>query len=145
MNKDEAYQVADEVLEFVGLLEKGDLPAKSLNVQEKKRLELARALASDPELLLLDEALAGLNPREVQMMLELLRRIREERGLTIIMVEHVMHAVMEISDRIVVLHYGKKIAEGKPEEVANNPEVITAYLGDPEVALKFVRRIRGET
>jgi len=138
----EASRIADEVLEFVGLKEKADFLARSLNVQEKKRLELARALASEPELLLLDEVLAGLTPAEVKQMLEVLRDVRKEKGVTIIMVEHVMHAVMEISDRIVVLHFGKKIAEGSPEEVANDPNVVTAYLGDPELALKFVRRFK---
>ncbi len=140
----EASREAEEILEFVGLADKADFPAKALNVQEKKRLELARALATDPELLLLDEVLAGLNPREVESMLALLSRIKSEKDITIIMVEHVMHAVMNISDRIIVLHYGKKIAEGKPHEVANNPDVITAYLGDPEIALKFVKRAGGE-
>jgi len=138
----EAARIAEEVLEFVGLADKKDLPARALNVQEKKRLELARALAEDPDLLLLDEVLAGLTPSEVQRMLKLLEQVRSERGVTMIMIEHVMHAVMNLADRIVVLHFGRKLAEGTPEEVANNPEVIAAYLGDPELALKFVRRLR---
>ncbi len=139
----EAKKIAKETLEFVGLGEKIELPARVLNVQEKKRLELARALAAEPELLLLDEVLAGLTPTEVENMLILLRRVRIEKDITIIMIEHVMHAVMNLADRIVVLHFGKKIAEGTPEEVANNPEVITAYLGDPALALKFVKRFKG--
>ncbi|MCE4601000.1 MAG: ABC transporter ATP-binding protein [Desulfurococcales archaeon] len=138
----EAREIAQEVLDFIGLGDKAELPARVLNVQEKKRLELARALASEPELLLLDEVLAGLTPQEVDRMLELLRRIREEKNVTMIMIEHVMHAVMNIADRIVVLHFGRKLAEGTPEEVANNQEVITAYLGDPTLALRFVKKLR---
>ncbi len=144
MTESKARRVAEEVLEFVGLAEKKDLPARVLNVQEKKRLELARALAEEPELLLLDEVLAGLTPTEVERMLKLLETIRREKGITMIMIEHVMHAVMNLADRIVVLHFGRKLAEGTPEEVANNPEVITAYLGDPELALRFVKRFRGQ-
>ncbi len=142
ITEEEARRVAEEVLDYVGLGEKKDLPARVLNVQEKKRLELARALSAEPELLLLDEVLAGLTPTEVENMLILLRRIRVEKDITIIMIEHVMHAVMNLADRIVVLHFGRKIAEGTPEEVANNPEVITAYLGDPALALRFVKRFR---
>ena len=142
ITEEEARKVAEEVLDYVGLGEKKDLPARVLNVQEKKRLELARALSAEPELLLLDEVLAGLTPTEVENMLILLRRIRVEKDITIIMIEHVMHAVMNLADRIVVLHFGRKIAEGTPEEVANNPEVITAYLGDPALALRFVKRFR---
>ena len=142
ISEDEARKIATEVLDFVGLGDKKELPARVLNVQEKKRLELARALAEEPELLLLDEVLAGLTPTEVKRMLDLLEKIRRERRITIIMIEHVMHAVMNLADRIVVLHFGRKLAEGTPEEVANNPEVITAYLGDPELALRFVKRIK---
>ena len=142
ISEDEARKIATEVLDFVGLGDKKELPARVLNVQEKKRLELARALAEEPELLLLDEVLAGLTPTEVKRMLDLLEKIRRERRITIIMIEHVMHAVMNLADRIVVLHFGRKLAEGTPEEVANNPEVITAYLGDAERALRFVKRIK---
>ncbi len=142
ITEEEARKIAEEVLDYVGLGEKKDLPARVLNVQEKKRLELARALSAEPELLLLDEVLAGLTPTEVENMLILLRRIRLEKNITIIMIEHVMHAVMNLADRIVVLHFGRKIAEGTPEEVANNPEVITAYLGDPALALRFVKKFR---
>ncbi len=137
---EEAVDKAIGVLRITGLEDKAELPAKVLNVQEKKRLELAKALSMDPELLLLDEVLAGLAPGEIEEMLELLRKLRSSQGITMIMVEHVMHAVMNIADRIVVLHFGRKIAEGTPEEVANNEEVITAYLGDPELALKLVKR-----
>ncbi|MEB3817082.1 MAG: ABC transporter ATP-binding protein [Desulfurococcales archaeon] len=140
---EEALEIAREVAEFVGLASKVDLPASALNVQEKKRLELARALASEPKVLLLDEVLAGLTPSEIGDMLGLLRKVREERGVTIVMVEHIMHAIMNLADRMMVLHFGRKIAEGTPEEIANNPDVITVYLGDPSLALKFVKRRGG--
>jgi branched-chain amino acid transport system ATP-binding protein len=95
---------------------------------------MARALAARPYLLLLDEVLAGLNPSEIAMMVEIVKKIRDERDVTIIMIEHVMHAVMNVSDRLLVLDYGRQIAEGSPEEVANNEKVIEAYLGDPKLA-----------
>jgi len=125
---EDAYKKAVDMLDYVGLRDKMLLPARSLNVAEKKRLELARALALDPELLLLDEVVAGLNPTETDNMLNLLRDIHK-KGHTIIMVEHVMRAVMNVSERIIVLHHGKVIAKGTPSEVANNPQVIEVYLG----------------
>lgn len=134
-----AAKIADEVLDFVGLGDRKDQLAGSLNVAQKKRLELARALASRPELLLLDEVLAGLNPSEISGMVETVAAIRD-RGITIIMIEHVMHAVMNVSDRIVVLDYGKLISEGTPKAVADDPKVIEAYLGDPELAKKIATR-----
>lgn len=133
----QAAQVAAEVLEFVGLDAKSDLPASKLNVAQKKRLELARALAARPRLILLDEVLAGLNPSEVSDMLNVVRQIRDQ-GVTVIMIEHLMHAVMNVSDRVAVLDYGAKIAEGTPEQVSNDPKVIEAYLGDPQVAKELM-------
>ncbi len=132
-----AEQVADQVLEFVGLAARSDMLASKLNVAQKKRLELARALAQKPRLLLLDEVLAGLNPQEVTDMLVVIRKIREQ-GVTILMIEHLMHAVMNVSDRVIALVYGAKIAEGTPGEVSSHPQVIEAYLGDPKIAEQFM-------
>jgi branched-chain amino acid transport system ATP-binding protein len=129
-----AAEIADEVMEFVGLTDRAEQLAGSLNVGQKKRLEMARSLAARPYLLLLDEVLAGLNPSEIATMVNMVKKIRDERNVTIIMIEHVMHAVMNVSDRLVVLDYGRQIAAGSPEEVANNEKVIEAYLGDPKLA-----------
>jgi branched-chain amino acid transport system ATP-binding protein len=136
---DSAASTADEVLEFVGLTSRSEQLAGSLNVSQKKRLELARALASRPYLLLLDEVLAGLNPTEVTSMIDVVRKIRTQ-GITIIMIEHIMHAIMNVSDRIIVLDYGLQLAEGTPEEIANHPKVIEAYLGDPKLAERLMRQ-----
>ena len=133
-----ASETAEEVLEFVELNVRADQLAGSLNVAQKKRLEMARALASRPYLLLLDEVLAGLNPSEIGKMVEMVKKIRE-RGITIIMIEHVMKAVMNVSDRILVLDYGIQIAEGTPDEISNNEKVIEAYLGDPKLAEKLLQ------
>jgi branched-chain amino acid transport system ATP-binding protein len=137
-NLGHAADIAAEVLEFVELDARTDQMAGSLNVAQKKRLEMARALASRPYLLLLDEVLAGLNPSEIGNMVETVKKIRE-RGITIIMIEHVMKAVMNVSDRIIVLDYGQQIAEGTPEEISNNEKVIEAYLGDPKLAEKLLQ------
>lgn len=132
-----AAAVADQALAQVGLRDRAEQMAGNLNVAQKKRLEMARALAAHPYLLLLDEVLAGLNPSEITEMVETVRRIRDE-GITILMIEHVMQAVMSVSDRIIVLDYGQLIAAGKPEEVASNPQVIEAYLGDPEMTARLM-------
>jgi branched-chain amino acid transport system ATP-binding protein len=126
-----ARDVAREVAESVGLGDRLDTLASALTTAGKKRLELARALSARPRVLLLDEVLAGLNPTETERMIQTVRRIRES-GIAILMIEHIMRAIMSLSDRIVVLNVGRKLAEGAPKEVANNPEVIAAYLGDPQ-------------
>lgn len=125
----EALEEAEKWLDFVGLSAVQNLPARSLTLVNQKRLEVARALATGPELLLLDELMAGLNPTEVAQTMELVSRIRE-RGITVFMVEHVMKAIMGICDRIIVLHHGEKIAEGTPQEIANSRTVIEVYLGE---------------
>lgn len=124
----EARMRAEEALKIVDLQDKRDLLARDLNAAEKRRLELARAMVGEPKLLLLDEVLAGLSPSEIDRSIDLLRKIHK-RGVTIIMIEHVMKAVMRISERIVVINYGSIIAEGTPEEISRNPRVIEAYLG----------------
>ncbi len=127
-----AKQTGEEVaglLEFVGLSAVAGVPAKDLTLVNQKRLEVARALASKPELLLIDELMAGLNPTEVAQAMDLVAAIRKQ-GTTIFIIEHVMKAIMSICDRIIVLHHGEKIAEGTPQEIATSRTVVEVYLGE---------------
>ena len=127
-NPEMARKKAMEAINFVGLANRADMVARSLTIADRKRLEMARALATEPKILLLDEVMAGLRPSELEDTLELIRKIRDS-GVTIIVVEHIMRAIMQISERIIVLDHGVLIASGTPVEVANNPVVIESYLG----------------
>jgi len=129
INESDAERKSLELLEYVGLSAVRGTHAKDLTLANQKRLELARALATEPELLLLDELMAGLNPTEVAQAMDLVIRIRD-KGITIFMIEHVMKAIMSVCDRIMVLHHGVKIAEGTPEEITTNTKVIEVYLGE---------------
>ena len=130
-----AREIAREKLEFVGLSPMADRVAGELTLVERKRLELAKSLATSPELLLLDEVNAGLNHTETQEAIDLIRRVRDQ-GVTILIIEHVMKVIMGLSDRVFVLHHGEKIADGNPRDVTSDKEVIRAYLGD-----KFAARL----
>ncbi|MDQ0285750.1 branched-chain amino acid transport system ATP-binding protein [Desulfofundulus luciae] len=118
-----------EILEFCGLYHRKDMDAKNLTIADRKRLEIARALATEPQLLLLDETAAGLNPKETEEAIKIILKIKEA-GITIIIVEHIMKVIMGISDRILAISFGREIAIGTPKEIANHPEVIKAYLGE---------------
>ena len=126
--KARAREIALDWLEFTGLIHRRDVLARNLTIADRKRLEITRALATQPRLLLLDEVMAGLTPTETESAVDLLHRVRE-RGLSMVVIEHVMRVIMSISDFIIVLNYGAKIAAGDPQSVANDPAVIRAYLG----------------
>jgi branched-chain amino acid transport system ATP-binding protein len=126
----EASKAASDILDKLGLGPKRDLPASSLTLPDRKRLEVARALATGPKLLLLDEVMAGLRPTECDQMVEVFRELNARDGLTILLIEHVMRAVMALAQRIVVLHHGEIIARGSPQEVVRDPAVLECYLGE---------------
>lgn len=139
-NAQQALHRADEVLDFVGLGDHRLKGADQLTLAAMKRLELAKALAMDPEVLFLDEVMAGLNPREIETAMSLIQHITRDPGTTVratVVIEHVMKAIVGICQRVFVLHFGRKLAEGTPEEVLNDSEVVTAYLGE-----KFAQRAR---
>jgi branched-chain amino acid transport system ATP-binding protein len=129
----EAEAITWHWLEFMGLAGKAHVLAKSLPLGERKRLEMARAMATQLQLLLLDEAIAGLNPTEVGQIMDLIRTV-QGTGVTICLIEHVMKAILGLSDKVIVLNYGEKSAEGPPQEVANDPQVIAAYLSQKRPA-----------
>jgi branched-chain amino acid transport system ATP-binding protein len=129
----EAERRASEVLEHLNMADLADRRAGSLTIADRKRLEIAKALATRPRLLLLDEVMAGLRPTEVDEMVAIIKRLREG-GMTVFVIEHIMRAIMALSDRIAVLHFGVKIAEGTPQEIAHDERVIKAYLGDEYAA-----------
>lgn len=135
-NLKEAADESREMLIVVGLSDKAGILAKDLTLMERKRMELARALAAKPQLLLLDELMAGLNHGEAEEAMQLIRQIKDDLNLTILMVEHIVKAIVGLSDRIIVLNMGQKIAEGPPQEIIHDPEVIDVYLGKPHAYSK---------
>jgi branched-chain amino acid transport system ATP-binding protein len=132
-DRKQAEEIATDTLKFTGLFDDRDMISKGLPLGKRKRLEIARALATQPEMLLLDESFAGLNSSELDESIGIIRKIKE-RGITIMIIEHHMKVIMSISDRIVVLNYGEKIAEGTPQEIRNNAGVVEAYLGEAQSA-----------
>jgi branched-chain amino acid transport system ATP-binding protein len=130
----DARESAEAILQRLGLADRRDQPAESLTLPDRKRLEVARALATEPKLLLLDEVMAGLRPTEVDVMVAFLRELNAQTGLTILLIEHVMRAVMALAAHVVVVSYGEKIAEGTPAEITRHQAVLDVYLGEEEVA-----------
>jgi len=127
---EEAMEIADEYIKLVGIYELRDKEARLLTPLEKKLMELARALAMKPKLLLLDELLAGMNPKDIGRIIELIRRVKEEENIAVVsMVEHLMHAITKFAERVIVMHQGKKLIEGETREVLNHPKVVEVYLG----------------
>ena len=133
-----ARQYARDLLRRFELFDRRDRPASSLTLPDRKRLEVVRALATEPKLLLLDEVVAGLRPTEVDRLVATLRELNRERGLTILLIEHVMRAVMALAARVVVLDHGTVVAEGTPAEVVRDPAVVQSYLGQSEVNIRAV-------
>ena len=127
-NITQAREIAEGILEFTGLISKRDVLARSMGTPDQKRLEMARALATKPSMLFLDEVMAGLNPAETEAAIDLIRKINSQ-GITIFLIEHIMKAVVSLCEKVVVLHHGVKIAEGTPEQVMNDPQVMKVYLG----------------
>jgi len=128
----EVREKVDEVLEFVGLRDKADWPAKSLPYGQQRLLEIARALATEPKLVLLDEPGAGMTPQETQELGVLIKKV-QDRGVTVLLIDHKMRLIMSVSDVVTVVNFGRKIAEGPPDMIQSNPEVIRAYLGERRV------------
>lgn len=133
VNISDAREEAIQYLEFVKLEDKKDIQAKNLTLQEKKKLEFARALSIKPKIILLDEIAAGLNPVETNEITLIIKKVRDEMGVTIFWIEHVMKAIMGVAEKIIVLHHGEKISEGSPKEVTSDSRVINAYLGEKYV------------
>ena len=134
-DSDEARQKSKEILDFLGMGSMVEMLAGGLPIAMRKRLEIAKALATEPQMLLLDEAMAGLRPTETDEVIELVRRVSQQ-GVALMLVEHVMRVIMSLADRIVVIHHGEKIAEGEPEAVVRDKTVVDAYLGEAEVNAK---------
>ncbi|MDA4112143.1 MAG: ATP-binding cassette domain-containing protein, partial [Thaumarchaeota archaeon] len=141
----QAKEAALEIIDYTALTSKAYAPAAELSLAEQRRLELARAMATRPKLLLLDEVMAGLNPSEISDTLDLLRRLNAEKNISILVIEHVVKAVMRLCSRIVVMDYGSKLAEGTPDEIATNVKVIQAYMGEKRTGKKNSASVRSES